>query len=274
MNEDLGQFFKLVEPEGIQDLKTEVSVLDLLKTVKKKLLGTPNVKRCADGQAFYSCAVDVKRAQHVLKEGLSVQHMNRVVAESCDDAGNPATDKFREFHDAIAVHLDLLVSYSMDLDWLIELLQDSIHDKILALEDKVGETKATTTMLEGILGSWCKTVEGCHHTLWGSVAELSITLQHHHELINGILKSLLKLRPEGIWAKSVSFSSDSGVTVPLSSDGGLSAEPFFERALGIELLSRMVFFISIWLWIPESQMEVEEVVKSVASRFLYGKRDN
>ena len=84
-------------------------------------------------------------------------------------------------------------------------------------------------MIEGPVGSQCKTLEGCHLTLWGSIAELSATLQHHHELVDGILKSLLKLKPSAGKNRNVSFSPSSGVTEPMSMDGGLSADDFFDQ---------------------------------------------
>ena len=48
VNKEWGQVFELVAVEGIQDLETEESVKDLSKTVKKRMLGTPNAKRHAD----------------------------------------------------------------------------------------------------------------------------------------------------------------------------------------------------------------------------------
>ena len=84
-------------------------------------------------------------------------------------------------------------------------------------------------MLEGAVGSRCSFVEGCHPTLWGSIAELSTTLEHHHELINGILKSLLRLKPKLGKTCNVTFSPESGVTTSTVSDGSLSAESIFNQ---------------------------------------------
>ena len=94
----------------------------------------------------------------------------------------------------------------MGAERFVELLRYSLQAEIFALEDKMGGTKATTTMLKGAVSSHCKTLEGCHSTLWGAVAEVSTTLQHHHELVNGILKSLLKLKPTMSKGRNVSFS--------------------------------------------------------------------
>ena len=229
VNEEWGQLFELVAVEGIQDLETEESVKDLSKTVRKRMLGTPNVKRQADDRAFLSCSDSVKKARHVLRDGLTAKHVNELIKASADANGNPDADKLQEFHDAVAIRLDLSVGYSMGLERLLDLLKESLQAEIIALEDKVGGTKATTTMIEGAVGSRCKTMEGCHPTLWGSVAELSTTIQHHHDLINGILKSLLKLKANMPRSKNVSFSPTSGITDPMSSDGGLSADAFFDH---------------------------------------------
>ena len=102
--------------------------------------------------------------------------------------------------------------------------------------------------------------------LWGSVAELSTTLQHHHKLINSILKSLLKLKPEAGKARNVSFSPDSGVTDVPTNDGGLSAEPFFNHTefisnatgSGDNHLFKEVFFIGIQEWILLKELVVVE----------------
>ena len=65
-NKEWGQVFELVAVEGIQDLETEEFEKDLSKTVKKIMLGTPNVKHHADEQAFDSCSNGVKKARRVL----------------------------------------------------------------------------------------------------------------------------------------------------------------------------------------------------------------
>ena len=54
-------------------------------------------------------------------------------------------------------------------------------------------------------------------------------MEHHHELINGILKSLIRLKPETGKMRNVTFSPESGVTTSTASDGGLSAESSFNQ---------------------------------------------
>ena len=68
--------------------------------------------------------------------------MNSMVKDSSDANGNPAADR-----------LDLSVGYSIGLERLVELLRESLQSEILLLEDKIGGTKATTTMIEGAVGS-------------------------------------------------------------------------------------------------------------------------
>ena len=47
-NEDWGKLFKLVTVEAVHDLDMEMSLKDLSKMVRKKMLGSPNTKRQAD----------------------------------------------------------------------------------------------------------------------------------------------------------------------------------------------------------------------------------
>ena len=77
-----------------------------------------------------------------------------LVLDLCDAAGNPEAEKLKEFYDAILLHLDLLVGYAMGLDQLVKLLQDSLQAE---KKDKVGGAKTTTTILEGSIGSCCRT---------------------------------------------------------------------------------------------------------------------
>ena len=146
VNEEWGQLFECVAVKDIQDLETEESVKDFSKTVKKKRLGTPNAKQHTDERAFHSCSEGIKKARRVLRDDLLAQCMNRIVQDSNSTSGNPAADKLKDFHDAIAVRLDLSVGNSMGLEHLVDLLRDSLQAEILSLEDKVGGTKATTTM--------------------------------------------------------------------------------------------------------------------------------
>ena len=103
-------------------------------------------------------------------------------------------------------------------------MHDSFKAEVLGLEDAVGGTKATATMLEGAIGTRSTTLEGCHPTIWGSVAELSATAQQHHGLLKGILVSLGKMKDA---STKVSFTPTSGITMEESTVGGLAADPFF-----------------------------------------------
>ena len=107
-------------------------------------------------------------------------------------------------------------------------MHESIRSEILSLEDSVGGTKAVTTMLEGSLATRAPALESCHPTVWGSVAELSATLQQYHGLLKGILVWMSKMK-EDTTKRSVSFSPTSGITEATSTDGGLPAEPFFSE---------------------------------------------
>ena len=121
------------------------------------------------------------------------------------------------------------MGYTMGTERLAELLYEAVRGEIANLEELIGGTKAITTMLEGAIGTRCKSIEGCHPTIWGSVAELSTTTKHHHEAINSILKTVLELQKRSN-SQNVSFLPGSGVTEPNSSlEGGLTAEPFFNQ---------------------------------------------
>ena len=63
--------------------------------------------------------------------------MKSMVKDSSDASGNHAADKLQEFHNTIAVRLDLSVGYSMGLKRLVDLLRESLQSEILALEDKI-----------------------------------------------------------------------------------------------------------------------------------------
>ena len=53
----------------------------------------------------------------------------------------------------------------MGLDRVLELMHESIRSEVLGLEDAVGGTKATATMLEGAIGTRSPNLEGGHPTL-------------------------------------------------------------------------------------------------------------
>ena len=228
-NEDWGKLFELVAVEGVHDLEMETSLKDLSKTVRKKMLGSPNIKRQSDERTYENVAHGVKKARKILADGITAQSANTEIKLSLDDSGNPDEAKVKAFFEAVATRLDLAVGYSMGTERMTELLYEAFRTEVATLEESIGGTKAITTMLEGAIGTRCKSIEGCHPTLWGSVAELSTTTKHHHEAINGILKSVLDLKKRSS-ARNVSFSPVSGVTEPNSSlEGGLTAEPFFNQ---------------------------------------------
>ena len=226
VKEDWGKLFELVAVEGVTDVETETSLKDLTQTVRKKMLiGTPNAKRATDDRLYSNYLDSVKKACTILMEGLTAQHMSKYVASLMTDSGELDKGKMVEFFDTILKRIDLAVGYSMGLDRVLELMHESIRSEVLGLEDAVGGTKATATMLEGAIGIRSPSLEGSHPILWGSVAELSSTTQQHHDLLKGILILLGKMK-EASTKCHVSFSPTSGVT-KVSTDGGLSAEPFF-----------------------------------------------
>ena len=110
-------------------------------------------------------------------EGLTAQCMSEYVALSCSDAGAMDEEKMVKFFDLIAKRTDLTVGYLMGLDQVLELMHDSFKTEVLSLEDTIGGTKTTPTILEGAIGTRSTTLEGYHPTIWGSVAKLSATTQ-------------------------------------------------------------------------------------------------
>ena len=228
-NEDWGKLFELVAVEGVHDLDMETSLKDLSKTVRKKMLGSPNIKRQADERSYENVAFGVKKARKILADGITASKANTDIKSSLDENGHPDEEKVKAFFEAVATRLDLAVGYTMGTERMAELLYEAFKMEVATLEESIGGTKAITTMIEGTIGTRCKSIEGCHPTLWGSVAELSTTTKHHHEAINGILKSVLELKRKG-GGRNVAFSPASGLTEPNSSlEGGLTAEPFFNQ---------------------------------------------
>ena len=206
VKEDWGKLFELVAVEGVTDVETETSLKDLTQTVRKKMLvGTPNAK-CAADDCLHSNYLDsVKEVHTILMEGVTAQHMSEYVVSSFTDTGELDEAEMVEFFDTISKRIDLAVGYSMGLDRVLELMHKSIRSEVLGLEDAVGGTKVTATMLEGAIDIRSPSLEGSHPSLWGSVAELSSTTQQHHGLLNRILVLLGKMK-EASTKRHVSFS--------------------------------------------------------------------
>ena len=125
------------------------------------------------------------------------------------------------------------------METLIEMLKRSLAHEMLTMGEAVSGTKAIVTMIEGDVGKRTKALEGCHPTVWGSIAELCATATQHQTMIESALRTLVmfkkdqQVRSRG---RSVKFSppsdrtEDSMVQSSRQTDGGLSAELFFDRS--------------------------------------------
>ena len=159
-NEDWGKLFKLVPVEGVHDLDMEMILKDLSKTVRKKMSGSPNTKRQADARLYESVANSIKKARKVLVEGLTAKHTNQDINSSLDEARNPDEAKVKAFFAAVATCLDLAVGYTMGTKRMTELIYNTFQNEIANLKESIAGTKAITTMLEGTIGTRCKSIEG------------------------------------------------------------------------------------------------------------------
>ena len=88
-------------------------------------------------------------------------------------------EALRSYYDGLDGRIDLTVAYYHGMETLIEMLQHAMASKMLTMDKAVSGMKAIVTMLEGDVGKRTQALEGCHPTVWGSIAELSATTTQH-----------------------------------------------------------------------------------------------
>ena len=236
VNEDWGKTFELVAVEEIEDLAAEDHLLQLTRTVKRKLLSTPNARRTNAAQSFESNLEKVKRARHLLVNGPSAAALRESLNTVKALGKSPPKEALKVYCDGLDGRIDLTVGYCHGMETLIELLERAMKNELLSVEEAVNGTKAIVTMLEGNIGKRASSLEGVNPTVWGSISELTATTSEHNKLIESVLRSLVNLKKElqGRRSKTVNFSPSSGVTetstaADSTAEGDLRAEPFFDQ---------------------------------------------
>ena len=237
VNEDWGKTFELVAVEEIEDLDAEDNLLQLTRTLKRKLLSTPNARRTDAKQTFESNLDKVKKAQHLLINGPSAASLRESLNTVKALGKSPPKEALKDYCDGLDGRIDLTVAYCHGMETLIELLERAMKNELLSVEEAVNGTKAIVTMLEGNVGKRAASMEGINPTVWGSISELSATTSEHNRLIESVLRSLVTLKKElhGRRNKTVNFSPSSGITdattvTGSTAEGDLQAEPFFEQS--------------------------------------------
>ena len=236
VNEDWGKTFELVAVEEIEDLDAEDTLLQLTRTVKRKLLSTPNARRTDAKETFESNLDKVKRARHLLIDGPSAASLRESLNTVKQLGKSPPKEALKDYCDGLDGRIDLTVAYCHGMETLIELLERAMKHELLSVEEAVNGTKAIVTMLEGNVGKRVPSMEGVNPTVWGSISELTATTSEHNKLIESVLKSLVTMKKELLSrrTKTVNFSPSSGMTDATTasgtSEGDLQAEPFFEQS--------------------------------------------
>ena len=196
VNEDWGRTFELVAVEQIEDLDAEGNLLKLTKTVKRKLLSTPNPKRTSQAEGFENNLEKVKKARKILVDGPSAVALRKSLDTVRQLGHSPPKEALRNYYDGLDGRIDLTVAYCHGMETLIEMLQRAMESEMVSMDEAISGTKAIVTMLEGDVGKRAQALEGCHPTVWGSIAELSATTTQHQELIEGALQSLVAFKKE------------------------------------------------------------------------------
>ena len=234
VNEDWGKTFELVAVEEIEDLDAEDNLLELTRTVKRKLLSTPNTRRTDAMQTFETNLDKVKCAWHLLINGPSAASLRESLNTVKALGKSPPKEALKDYCDGLDNRIDLIVAYCHEMETLIELLERAMKNELLSVEEAVNGTKAIVTMLEGNVGKRAASMEGVNPTVWGSISELTATTSEHNKLMESVLRSLVTLKKElhGRRSKTVNFSPSSGVTDATTAtgtmtEGDLQAEPFF-----------------------------------------------
>ena len=83
---------------------------------------------------------------------------------------------------------------------------------MLTMDKAISGTKAIMTMIEGDVGKRTKALEGCHPTVWGSIAKLCATAAQHQTMIESALSTLVmfkKNQQAKVKKKSVNLSPPS-----------------------------------------------------------------
>ena len=237
VNEDWGKTFELVAVEEIEDLDAEGNLLELTRTVKRKLLSTPNARRTDAKQSFETSLDKVKRARHLLINGPSAASLRESLNTVKELGKSPPKEALRVYCDGLDGRIDLTVAYCHGMETLIELLERAMKHELLSVEEAVNGTKAIVTMLEGNVGKRAASMEGINPTVWGSISELTATTTEHNRLIESVLRSLVGLKKElqGRRSKTVNFSPSSGMTDATTAtgstpEGDLQVEAFFDQS--------------------------------------------
>ena len=179
VNKDWGRTFELVAVEQIEDLHAEGNLLELTKTVKRKLLSTPNQKRTDQTENFENNLEKVKKTRKILLEGPSAAALRQSLDTVWELGQSPPKEALRSYYDGLDGRIDLTVAYCHGMETLIEMLQRAMASEMLTMDKAVSGTKAIVTMLEGDVGKRSQALEGCHPTVWGSIAKLSATNSQH-----------------------------------------------------------------------------------------------
>ena len=165
VNEDLGKTFELVAVEEIEDLDAEDNLLELTRTVKRKLLSTPNARHTDAMQTFETNLDKMKRAQHLLINGPSAASLKESLNMVKALGKSPHKEALKDYCDGLDGRIDLAVAYCHGMETLIELLERTMKNELLSIEEAMNGTNAIVTMLEGNVGKRAASMEGVNPTV-------------------------------------------------------------------------------------------------------------